>query len=164
MNENLLDGQSALIVDDDLDVLATLEDLLSMCDLVKASNFLEAKNLLTTQYFDLAILDIMGVDGYKLLEIAIDRKVIAVMLTAHALSPEDTVKSLKDGAASYVPKEEMENIVTYINDVLEAKEEGKTLLWRWMERFNDFYDRKFGLGWKDQDKDFWESLKYYDRA
>ena len=106
----------------------------------------------------------MGVDGYKLLEIAVERKVIAVMLTAHALSPEDTVKSLKDGAASYVPKEEMENIVTYINDVLEGKEEGKSLLWRWMERFNDFYDRKFGLGWKDQEKDFWESLKYYDRA
>ena len=164
MNENLLDGKRVLIVDDEPDVLATLEELLSMCDVVKASNFLEAKDLLTTQYFDLAILDIMGVDGYKLLEIAIERKVIAVMLTAHALSPEDTVKSFKDGAASYVPKEEMENIVTYINDVLEAKEEGKSLLWRWMERFNDFYDRKFGLGWKDEDKDFWESLKYYDRA
>jgi len=106
----------------------------------------------------------MGVDGYKLLEIAVERKVIAVMLTANALSPEDTVKSLKDGAASYVPKEEMENIVTYINDVLEAKEEGKSLLWRWMERFSDFYDRKFGLDWKDRDKDFWESLKYYDRG
>ena len=163
MNESLLDGKRVLIVDDEPDVLATLEDLLSMCDLVKASNFLEAKDLLTTQYFDLAILDIMGVDGYKLLEIAINRKVIAVMLTAHALSPEDTRKSFKDGAASYVPKEEMENIVTYINDVLEAKEEGKSLLWRWMERFNDFYDRKFGLGWKEKDKDFWESLKYYDR-
>ena len=163
MNENLLDGKRVLIVDDEPDVLATLEELLSMCDVVKASNFLEAKDLLTTQYFDLAILDIMGVDGYKLLEIAIERKVIAVMLTAHALSPEDTVKSFKDGAASYVPKEEMENIVTYINDVLEAKEEGKSLLWRWMERFSDFYDRKFGLGWKEKDKDFWESLKYYDR-
>ena len=163
MNESLLDGKRVLIVDDEPDVLATLEDLLSMCDLVKASNFIEAKDLLTTQYFDLAILDIMGVDGYKLLEIAIDRKVIAVMLTAHTLSPEDTLKSFKDGAASYVPKEEMENIVTYINDVLEAKEEGKSLLWRWMERFSDFYDRKFGLGWKEKDKDFWESLKYYDR-
>ena len=125
MDESLLDGKRVLIVDDEPDVLATLEDLLSMCDLVKASNFLEAKDLLTTQYFDLAILDIMGVDGYKLLEIAIDRKVIAVMLTAHALSPEDTRKSFKDGAASYVPKEEMENIVTYINDILEAKEGGK---------------------------------------
>jgi len=93
MTKTLLDGKRVLIVDDEPDVLATLEDLLSMCDVVKASSFLEAKDLLTTQYFDLAILDIMGVDGYKLLEIAVERKVIAVMLTAHALSPEDTVKS-----------------------------------------------------------------------
>jgi len=163
MNESLLNGKRVLIVDDEPDVLATLEDLLSMCDLVKASNFLEAKDLLTTQYFDLAILDIMGVDGYKLLEIAVERKVIAVMLTAHALSPEDTSRSFKDGAASFVPKEEMANIVIYLNDILEAKEEGKSLWWRWMERFSDFYDRKFGLDWKDRDKDFWESLKYYDR-
>ena len=163
MNESLLDGKRVLIVDDEPDVLATLEDLLSMCDLVKASNFLEAKDLLTTQYFDLAILDIMGVDGYKLLEIAVERKVIAVMLTAHALGPEDTRRSFKDGAASFVPKEEMANIVIYLNDILEAKEEGKSLWWRWMERFSDFYDRKFGLDWKDRDKDFWESLKYYDR-
>jgi DNA-binding response OmpR family regulator len=105
MNESLLDGKRILIVDDEPDVLAILEDLLSMYDVVKASDFLEAKDLLTTQYFDLAILDIMGVDGYKLLEIAVERKVIAVMLTANALSPEDTVKSLKDGAASGVSEQ-----------------------------------------------------------
>ena len=164
MDKTLLDGKRILIVDDEPDVLDTLEDLLSVCDLVKASNFLEAKDLLTTQYFDMAILDIMGVDGYKLLEIANRQKVIAVMLTAHALSTEDTTRSFKDGAASFVPKEEMSNIVIYLNDILEAKEQGKSLLWRWMERFSDFYDRKFGLDWKDRDKDFWESLKYYDRA
>ena len=164
MGKTLLDGKRILIVDDEPDVLDTLEDLLSVCELVKASNFLEAKNLLATEYFDMAILDIMGVDGYKLLEIANEQKVIAVMLTAHALSPEDTTRSFKDGAASFVPKEEMTHIVTYLNDILEAKEEGKSLGWRWMERFSDFYDRKFGLNWKDRDKDFWESLKFYDRA
>lgn len=52
---------------------------------------------MTTQYFDLAILDIMGVDGYKLLKIAVEQEIIAVMLTAHALSPEDTVKSFRMG-------------------------------------------------------------------
>ena len=60
----------------------------------------------------------MGVDGYKLLEIATGRKVIPVMLTANALSVDDTVKSYKEGAASYVPKEEMTNIATYLNDIV----------------------------------------------
>ncbi len=163
MGESLLDGKRVLIVDDEPDVLATLEELLPMCNVVKAASFEEAKELLTTQYFDMAILDIMGVDGYKLLEIGNKRKVITVMLTAHALSVEDTLKSYKGGAASYVPKEEMRNIATYLNDILEAKEKGKSLWWRWLERFGAFYDKKFGLDWKERDKAFWEEIKYYDR-
>jgi DNA-binding response OmpR family regulator len=46
-----------------------VEDLLSMCDVVKASMFDEGKEHLESQKFDLAILDIMGVDGYGLLKI-----------------------------------------------------------------------------------------------
>ncbi len=87
-NNSLLDGKSVLIVDDEPDVLEALEELLSMCNLEKTSSFDEAKELIEKQDFDLAILDIMGVDGYKLLEIASKKKVIAVMLTAHALSPQ----------------------------------------------------------------------------
>jgi len=33
------------------------------------------------------------------------------MVTAHALSPEKIIKSYKGGAASYIPKEEMGDIV-----------------------------------------------------
>jgi len=164
MGKDLVDGKRVLIVDDEPDILEILEELLSMCYLVKASSFEEAEKYLTTEYFDIAVLDIMGVNGYKLLDLAIKRDVIAVMLTAHALSPDDTVKSFKKGAASYVPKEEVSNIVTYLNDILEAREQGKSLWWRWLKRFGDFYDDKFGLGWRDKDKEFWEELKYYDRA
>ena len=103
----------------------------------------------------------MGVEGYKLLEIANKREVIPVMLTAHALSPEDTVKSFKEGAASYVPKEKMSEITTYLNDILEAKEKGKTFWWRWFDRFASYYDNKFGPDWKEVDKDFWEKFGYW---
>jgi DNA-binding response OmpR family regulator len=128
---------------------------------VKASSFGEAKDLLETQYFDITILDIMGVDGYKLLEIANKRKVMAVMLTAHALSPEDTVKSYEEGAAYYVPKEKLSEITTYLNDILEAKEQGKSFWWRWLDRFEVFFDEKFGPDWKDKDKNFWDKFPYY---
>ncbi len=37
-----------------------------MCEVVRADNFDEAKNLLKRQYFDIAVLDIMGVNGYNL--------------------------------------------------------------------------------------------------
>jgi hypothetical protein len=83
------------------------------------------------------------------------------MLTAHAFSPQDTVKSFKGGAAYYVPKEEMAEITTFLHDVLEAKEKGKSLWWRWLKRFASLYDRKFGPSWKDSDKEFWEKFDYW---
>jgi DNA-binding NtrC family response regulator len=121
MGKNLLDGKTILIVDDEMDVLDTLAELLPMCEVAKASSFEGAKELFETRYFDMAILDIMGVDGYELLKLANAKGVITVMLTAHAHSPESTVKSYKKGAASYVPKEEINNITTYLNDILEAR-------------------------------------------
>jgi DNA-binding response OmpR family regulator len=68
--KDYLTGKRVLIVDDEEDVLDSLEDLLTMCKVMKASSFEEAKNLLMNGKFHLAILDIMGVDGYELLRIA----------------------------------------------------------------------------------------------
>ena len=160
MAKNLLDGKRILVVDDEPDVLESLEELLSMCDVEKAASFEEAKEALETRYFDMAVLDIMGVDGYKLLEIASERRVIPVMLTANALSVEDTVKSYKEGAASYVPKEEMTNIATYLNDILEARDKGKSLWWRWLDRFASYYDKKFGPEWKEKHKEIWDEVQW----
>jgi len=158
---DLLKYKRVLIVDDEPDVLDTLEELLSMCDVVKADNFNDARELLEAQYFDIAILDIMGVDGYVLLDIAKKRDVIPVMLTAHALSPDNIVKSYKEGAASYVPKDEMANIATFLNDILQAKEQGKSTWWRWFDRLGAFCERKFGPDWQKEDKEFWEKFMYY---
>jgi len=158
--ESLLDGKRILIVDDEPDVLETLEELLPMCDVTKASSFDEAWELLGTQYFDMAILDIMGVDGYRLLDLAKDRKVIAVMLTAHALSPDHIKKSYEEGAASYVPKDEMANITLFLTDILEAKAEGKHPWWRWLDRLGSNFIKKFGTDWQTKDKDFWDKFLY----
>ena len=74
-----LEGKRILIVDDEPDVLDTLEDLLPMCDVTRASNFEAAKEYLQTKYFDIAILDIMGVEGYELLETATAKKITAAL-------------------------------------------------------------------------------------
>ncbi|MFZ7110867.1 MAG: response regulator [Desulfatiglandales bacterium] len=160
--KDLLTGKRILIVDDEEDVLETLESLLSMCDVVCASTFDEAAALLESRFFDLALLDIMGVDGYKLLEIATRREITAVMVTAHALSPEDTVKSYKEGAAYYIPKDDMTKIATYLEDVLEDKEKGRNPWIRWLDRWVSFYDRRFGPDWKNKDKEFWENFADWD--
>jgi DNA-binding NtrC family response regulator len=104
----------------------------------------------------------MGVDGYKLLEIARQREVIPVMLTAHALSPENLAKSYKQGAASYVPKEEMTHITTFLNDILEAEEQEKNVWWRWLDRLGAYFDKKFGPNWQKDDEELWEKFSKYD--
>lgn len=158
--KHLLEGKKILIVDDEPDVLESLEELLSMGSVTSADSFDAAKTHLETQAFDIAILDIMGVNGYELLKIANTKGVIPVMLTAHALTPQDAAKSFRAGAASYLPKEKMTDIDTFLNDILEAREKGKSFWWRWFERLGDYYDRKFGPDWKEADKDIWEMIKY----
>jgi hypothetical protein len=106
--------------------------------------------LLENQYFDMAILDIMGVDGYQLLKICTAKRVTAVMLTAYAITPEDIKKSYDIGAASFVPKEKMADITTYLVDIYEAGERGKNFWWRWFDRMADYCEKKFGPDWQKE--------------
>ena len=158
--KDLIKAKRILIVDDEPDVLETLEDLLSQAKITMAGTFEEAKRLMGTQVFDIAILDIMGVNGYELLKIANQKNITAIMLTAHALTPEDTMKSHQEGAALYVPKDRMIDITTYLDDVLEAKQKGKTTWWRWIERFADLYNQKFEKDWQYKEKAFWKGFPY----
>lgn len=125
MSNSNLENKKILIVDDEPDVLDSLEELLDMCNIVRAETYEDANQLLETQAFDIAILDIMGVNGYQLLETANKKNVITVMLTAHALSPDNIKRSYEGGACSYIPKEEMINIEAFLMDVLAAKKEEK---------------------------------------
>ena len=161
MTENkLLDGKRVLAVDDEQDVLDTLVDLLPMCEVVKAPSFEAAKKLLESQHFDLAILDIMGVDGYGLLDIATRKNIPAVMLTAHAWSPDNLVRSIKEGAVSYLPKEELAHITDYLNDALTAKKEGRNPWDSWHERLpTSYFERRWGAAWKDNDREFWNTFR-----
>ena len=161
MSNIILDKKRVLIVDDEPDVLDSLEELLNMCTTVRAQSFEEADHLLKTEKFDIAILDIMGVDGYQLLETATKKKVVTVMLTAHALSPDNIKKSYLGGACSYIPKEEMINIETFLIDVLTARQEGKNPWTSWYKRLDTYFDEKFGPEWDKDDKKFWEKMIYY---
>ncbi len=157
---SLLKGKKILVVDDEPDILAVLEELLDMCEIVKASTFEEAKTSMESQDFDIVVLDIMGVDGYGLLEIAKRKNIPALMLTAHAFTPDNLIKSIKEGAASYIPKEEITEIADYLIDILNAKKEGKSPWEPWQDRLpSSYFEKRWGAAWKDTDKDFWETFR-----
>ena len=158
-SEKVLAGKYVLIVDDEKDVLDMLTELLDMCKLDTASTFGEAKKLLEENRYDIAVLDIMGVDGYGLLKIANSRNVPAVMLTAHALSSDDLKRSAEEGAAYYAPKDKIHEIAAFLADVFEARDEGKSPWKRMFDRLGGFYDKRFhGTDWREQEKEFYEKI------
>jgi len=159
--EKALRGKWILVVDDEEDVRQMIYELLDMCKIDTASSYEEANALLEKNRYHAAILDIMGVRGYDLLDIATRRDIPALMLTAHALTKEHLKKSAERGAAFYAPKDEMANIALYLADVLEARAKKQNPWAKWYERLSGFCDRRFGKNWKDQDPDSWDHLIKY---
>lgn len=157
-NDDVLKGKKILIVDDELDVLELLEDLLDECDTETASTFEDAKSLLEQNSYDVAILDIMGVNGLKLLDIATEKKISALMLTARGLNPDNLKESIQRGAKACVPKEKMAEIDIYLREIFVAKNEGEAKSGDWFARLGSFFEKRFGVGWRNRDKEFWDEF------
>lgn len=157
--KDILKGKKILIVDDEPDVLDSLIEILDNCKLDTAVSFEQAKQLLEDQYYDIAVLDIMGVDGFGLLEIANKQKIPALMLTAHALSEESLNKSAKEGAAYFVPKDKMADIDVYVADVFTALEKNQSPWDKWFSKLGGVFDKRFhGTSWREDEKQFWDNL------
>lgn len=159
MPESILNGKRLLAVDDEPDVLDTLEDLLADVEglvLDRATDYESGFHLLRSWTYDAVILDIMGVRGYDLLNAAVHLGIPAVMLTAHAFSPENLKKSIEMGARAYIPKEKMTDIAEFLEDVL-TLERGSGIK-RMFQRLGGFFDAKFGSKWMEDEKAFWEKI------
>jgi len=155
--KEVIRGKRLLIVDDERDVLDTLVEILGMCRIDTALAFEGGKGLLEENEYDVAILDIMGVSGFKLLEIARRHKTPALMLTANALSEESLKKSAEEGAYYYAPKEQIYRIDVFVADIIEAIEEKKNVWVKCIERLGNFYDKRFtGPNWREKEREFWE--------
>lgn len=156
--QSILEKKKVLVVDDEPDVLDTLEELLYMCVVDKASTFDEAIGFLKSNAYDAAILDIMGVKGYDLLKITHRLDIPALMLTAHALTPDNLKISIEQGADAYVPKDKLADIPLYVADILNARQEGKRTHVRWFSLLKPIFDKLFGENWRRKDRDFWDKF------
>ena len=151
MKESILNHKKLLIVDDEPDILTTLEaEVLDSCPdskIDKATNYENAAELLKSKDYDLVILDIMGVRGFDLLEIAVARKCKVAVLTAHALSPEALKKSHDMGAMAYLPKDTLGELVPFLEDVLQN--DYKSGWNRLLEKLEDDFNKRFqSTDWK----------------
>jgi CheY-like chemotaxis protein len=157
--ESILNGKKILAVDDEPDVLKILEEEILQacpdCKLDKAITYETAVKMLEATNYDVVILDIMGVRGFDLLDLAVKKKIRVAMLTAHALSPEALKKSVELGARAYLPKEKLGEIVVLLEDVLAYD---YVPGWKHLyEKLKEYFDSKFesdwekktGLDWKE---------------
>lgn len=155
--DKIIRGKHILVVDDEKDILTVVESLLDMCKIDTAATFEDAKVLMEEVDYDIVVLDIMGVNGYELIKIANRRKIPALMLTAHALSPEDLKRSAEEGAAYFAPKEKIEDLPKFIADVLDAIDKKKSPWGKMFDRLGAFYDKRFnGPDWREKENAYWE--------
>jgi DNA-binding NtrC family response regulator len=143
----LLNGKKILIVDDEPDILETLGDLLDMCVTDSAQDFETAARMLEKNTYDMTVLDVMGVNGYELLETANQKEIPAVMLTAHALTKDNFDKSMEQGARAYLPKDKMFEIDSILEDVLEEKDQEDPKQGKWFQRVKEYFEATFGADW-----------------
>ena len=114
-DESLLKGKHILAVDDEEDILESIKDILDESVIDSARDYESASQKIKKGQYDLVILDIMGVNGLKLLEESVDRGMPTVMLTAHAVNPETLMESIQKGAISYLPKEKLSDLDDLLN-------------------------------------------------
>jgi hypothetical protein len=70
------------------------------------------------------------------------------------------VRSIKEGADSYVPKDEIGNITAFLADVLQARKKGVNPWKPWQDRLpSSYFERKWGAAWQDTDKEFWKTFR-----
>ena len=138
-----------LVVDDEPDILETVAETLDMCTFHKAEDYETALERLLGSTYDLVILDIMGVNGFELLQTSVEQGYPTVMLTAHALTPEALNKSIKLGAACFLPKEKISELQEFLEEVVQ--EGGKAVWEKLFDKHGPYFDERFGPGWKEKD-------------
>jgi DNA-binding response OmpR family regulator len=148
----ILKGKQILVVDDELDVLETVRDQLTDSEVTTATNFEAASQLIRSQKFDLVILDIMGVDGFALLKECREQKLPAAMLTAHSITTESVNRSIRLGAVSFLPKEELVRLPELVAEILVGLSEGRTHWKKLFDRLGPFFKERLGLAWDDIEK------------
>jgi CheY-like chemotaxis protein len=161
MKESILNGKRILAVDDEPDVLGVVqEEILAAapkCKVEMATSYQEAAKKLESQNYDAVILDIMGVRGFDLLNIAVSRNLPVAMLTAHALNPEALRQSIEMKARAYLPKEKLGEIVPFLEDILEESDH----LSGWahmMGKLEGYFNAQWGEDWQRPEAKFWKEF------
>jgi DNA-binding response OmpR family regulator len=161
MAESILNDKRILAVDDEPDVLNVLEEEIRIaapkCEFEKATTYEEAAQMIGSRNYDVVILDIMGVRGFDLLDLAVKRNLQVAMLTAHSFNPKSLKRSIDMKARAYLPKEKLGEIVPFLEDILEESDHLSGWA-RQMEKLDGFFKESWGTEWQKSEAAFWKEF------
>jgi hypothetical protein len=55
----------------------------------------------------------------------------------------------------------MVNIASFLEDILEAKKQGKNPWTKWYSKMGSLFEKKFGPEWQKEGNEFWEKFPFY---
>ncbi len=146
MKESILNDKTVLAVSKDPDVLAVLEEEIvddcPACQFHKALSYQEAVERIHSFDYDAVLLDMVGVRGLNLAEMASRRNFPIAVLTAHPLTPEVLENRLGVKIQAYLPKEHIGEIVPFLEELFIRRSV------RGWKRFFLKIGKKFEVDWE----------------
>jgi DNA-binding NtrC family response regulator len=149
---SVLEHKKLLAVDDEADILEIIKEQLPSAIVTTSQTFESAFKLINEDEFDLVILDIMGVNGFELLKACRARRMPAAMLTARAINVESINTAIREGAVSFLPKEELNRLPELVAEILSELEQGRTHWAKLFDRLGSYFKNKLGVTWEDLEK------------
>lgn len=159
MSGGFLKGRRVLAVDDEPEILDIIQEELEGygVELDRAASYAEGARKVSSSFYDLVLLDIMGVKGFDLLQQAAARRLPVIMITAHALSPETLKRSVELGARAYLPKDCLGQLAPFLEDVLAS--DYQTGWKRVLEKLGGSFRKRFAPEWRKSEKDFFQKFE-----
>jgi CheY-like chemotaxis protein len=149
MKESILKNKMILAVDADPDFLMVLEeeilDACPDCQFHKVTTYKEAVERMLSFTYDVVLMDIIGVHGLELAELAMNLNFPIGMFTAHPITPEVLEGIINMKTHAYLPKERIGEIVPFLEDML-----GNKYLHEWrlfFDKITGFLGKKIEIDW-----------------
>ena len=157
----ILQHKLVLAVNEEKDILDIIEEKF-FCEAPNvtfhaATTFENARQYLLSYTYDLVVLDILGVRGLELLQIAHNAGVPVVILTAHAVSREALRKSIELGARAYLPLEKLGSLIPFLEEVLTL--EYQSAWKKALHQVGTLLAKRFGSDRRKAQVEFWTGLK-----
>ncbi len=147
------------MVDDEPDTLTAVKEALAISQVDIAAGFAEAQQLIAAECFDLVILDVMGVNGFFLLETCCKNKLPVAMLTGDFMHTQVVIAAMKLGAVSFIPTDALHQLPEIVAEILEDLEQGRTHWTRLFQRLGPRFRERLDVSW-EQDQES-PQLIYY---